>query len=79
MSESDFACISGIKYLNGYIQAIEKDNILLVSFLVTYPEQFCKWLLFYCDSARIVSPEAMVEVQDKLIEKINKKFSAILT
>jgi predicted DNA-binding transcriptional regulator YafY len=79
MSEADFACISGMKYVNGYIQAIEKDDTLLVSFMVSYPEQFCKWLLLYCDSARIVSPEAMLEVQDKLIEKINKKFSAILT
>lgn len=79
MSEADFSCISGMKYLNGYIQAIEKDDTLLVSFLVTFPEQFCKWLLFYCDSARIVSPETMLEVQDKLVERINKKFSSVLT
>lgn len=79
MSKADFDSIAGMKYINAHVKSIEKDGSVLVSFLVGNPEPFTKWLLFYCDSSRIVAPDAMLIVQEKLLEKINNKLSAILT
>ena len=62
------------KYYYGFVDAVESDDFLELTFLVTPLEYIAKWLITYGNDVEIVSPPELLKVTRDLIYQLNEHY-----